>query len=66
MGHDLLDILVVGTGLPENGVRQELLELINRNGKTPDALTMDDLREILADYLQDVLLAARDHHQKIT
>lgn len=59
MGHLLLQELAKATGLPESIVKEELSKLISRSGKSIDQTTLDDLREILADYLQDVLSDAK-------
>jgi hypothetical protein len=54
--------LVTATGLPESGVELELFRLISKAGKTPETLTIDDLRELLAEYLQEVLVAAKKEY----
>lgn len=59
MGHLLLQELAKATGLPESIIKKELSELISKSGKSIDQTTLDDLREILADYLQDVLNDAK-------
>lgn len=59
MGRELFETLLAGTGLPDQGLRKEMSALMNRHGKSVDALTLDDLREMLADYLQDVLVEAK-------
>ncbi|MGZ3744321.1 MAG: hypothetical protein ACXWRE_00505 [Pseudobdellovibrionaceae bacterium] len=62
MGNTLLDLVILATGLPEEEVRQELQTLIDQHGKHAETLTTSDLREIMAEYLQDVLLAAKEQH----
>ena len=56
MGEALLTEVTSATGLPEKLVTDELTRLVQNAGLSTDAVTLDDLREILADYLQDVML----------
>lgn len=60
MGNALLEMVILATGLPEGEIRRELQTLIHRHGKTAETLTIEELREILADYLQDVLLTSSE------
>ena len=59
-GHALLEVLAEASGLPTDLVTQELTELIQAQGKNEKAVTLDDLREILSAYLQDVLVQAKE------
>lgn len=56
MDKKLTQTLISATGLPETPVERELLSLLERNGKSPDTLTLDELREVMAEYLQIVFL----------
>jgi hypothetical protein len=58
--EDLFNRVVRETGLPEDPVRSELRELLGRAGVDEHTLTLDELRRVLADYLQDVLLDAQE------
>ncbi len=58
MGEKLLADVVTATGLPEDLVTVELNRLVAKAGKKPEDLTLEELRLILAEYVQDVLLAA--------
>jgi len=62
MGEALLGELTEATGLPKELVDTELGRLIDQSGKVRDDVTLDDLREMLAEYVQDVLLAAKEAH----
>jgi len=62
MGNALLEMVILATGLPEGDIRRELQTLMVRHGKSAEHLTTDDLREIMAEYLQDVLLSAKEYH----
>jgi hypothetical protein len=60
MGPALLEMLVLATGLPEGQVRRELETLMQKYGKDPETLTMDELRQLMRDYVQDVLVEAKE------
>lgn len=62
MGHSLLETLILATGLPDSQIRSELQNLMSKHGKTPETVTVADLREMMTEYLQDVLVAAKDYH----
>jgi hypothetical protein len=58
VGEKLLADVASATGLPEDLVTVELNRLVAKAGKKPEDMTLEDLRLILAEYVQDVLLAA--------
>lgn len=60
MGERLFQTLVEATGLPQNPVEKELTSLLIKFEKHPDTLTLDELREVMADYLQTVFLELHD------
>ncbi|MCM2282158.1 MAG: hypothetical protein NDI61_09965 [Bdellovibrionaceae bacterium] len=59
MGEQLLMELIAATGLPQELVTSELNALIKKAGLDPARLSLEDIRLILAEYVQDVLLAAK-------
>lgn len=59
-GLDLLKTLIESTGLPDQAVKAELDRLLIKHAINPETITLDDLRLILADYLQDVLIEAKE------
>lgn len=59
-GLGLLRTIIEATGLPEESLENEMDRLIRNRGLDPQAVTLDDVREILAAYLQDVLCEAKD------
>lgn len=59
-GSLLFKILIQATGLPADAVEKELLGLMAARGVSIETLTLDELREVLAAYLQDTLLEAKD------
>lgn len=58
-GKDLIHTLIYGTGLPAEILAKELNNLLIAHRISEDQVTVDQIRDILADYLQDVLLAAK-------
>jgi hypothetical protein len=58
-GLKLLKDITAATGLPSEGVENELDRLIHAAGIKKENLTLDDLREVLANYMQDILLSAQ-------
>lgn len=63
MGEALIGELTDATGLPKELVDTELGRLITNAGMIREDVTLDDLRVILAEYVQDVLLAAKEAHE---
>lgn len=61
-GSDFLKSFVEATGLPDDFARKELERLTIAAGKNIQTLNINDLRLILASYLQDVLLGAREEY----
>lgn len=55
-GHELIEELVQAMGLPRESSRARIKSLIESHGKSLDALTVEDLRLILGEFMQDVLL----------
>jgi hypothetical protein len=56
MKKNIVSTVVAATGLPTSPVEKELMSLIAQNKKSADDLSLDELREIMADYLQTVFL----------
>ena len=54
MGNKLFWQVTALTGLPEELIGPELKNLLASKGVAPEQLTMDSLREALADYLTEV------------
>jgi hypothetical protein len=55
MTNKLLEELARATGLPENLVHRELNALLAKSGKDSEHLTLDLLREVIAEYLREVI-----------
>jgi hypothetical protein len=62
MKDTLFGEVTEATGLPKELISEELGQLISAAGVDRSEMTLDDLRRILADYVQDILLAAKDEH----
>jgi hypothetical protein len=59
-GLDLLKQIIAATGLPPEAVEREMQKLLQRSSVPPEDLSLDDLRELLSLYLQEVLVEAKD------
>lgn len=60
MGKTLITQIAESTGLPENLIQDELVSLLATAGVSAESATIEDLRKVLAEYLQDVLVAAKE------
>jgi len=58
-GLDLLKLLIESTGLPTEAVEREINSLVSKHGLVDTNVTLDDVRTILTNYLQDTLLEAK-------
>ena len=59
-GNKLISQIALNTGLPNEIMTDELSRLLGAAGLEPEMVTLDDLRKVLADYAQEVLLAAKE------
>ena len=62
MGKELIHTVVEATGLPQDPVHRELKSLLTANGKSMDNLSLEDLREVMAEYLQSVFVELKESH----
>lgn len=62
-GPKLFEVLIEATGLPKDSIQRELTSVLADRGLNPDEITLDDLREVLANYLQEALLEAKQDAQ---
>lgn len=60
MAENLFEQVVKNTGLPEDMISQDFLKLLSKKGLGSDSLTLDQLRDVLAEYLQDVFISAKE------
>lgn len=63
MGNKLFHTVIEATDLPQESVKNELSKILEAQGISPDAMTLDDLREVLANYLQDTILEAKEAYR---
>lgn len=56
MGNKLFSEVTGLTGLPDELIGTELASLLEEKGLKPEQLTLDQLREVLADYLAELAL----------
>lgn len=61
MGNKLFHAVVEATGLPEDNCQNEFADLLKKYGKDPEALTLEELREVIAEFLQDSILELAEH-----
>ncbi len=54
-GRELFEILVQNSGLPEGYARSRFQKLLADNGASVETLNLDQVREMLADLLQDLI-----------
>ena len=59
-GTALINELSHATGLPDDLIGEELSRIIASAGRSTSDVTLDELREMLAAYLQDVLIEAKE------
>lgn len=59
-GESLIKALASATGLPQTWVEEELKTLIVKQGLEPKDVSLAQLRVILAEFLQDTLLSAKE------
>lgn len=55
MTNRLLEELAKATGLPENLVHRELNALLAKSGRDSSNITLEQLREVIAEYLREVI-----------
>lgn len=51
-GHELLETIIALTGLPKDLAKQELARILENSGRDFSALTLDDIRVAMAEYLE--------------
>ena len=54
MDETLITQLCEGTGLPKDIVEKQLKEWVLESGKSPQDLTLEDMREVLIKVMQDL------------
>lgn len=65
LGNDLLNTVIQATDLPESLIEKELHQLLSSAGFNKDTVTLDDLREVMAQYLQTVFLELAENESPL-
>lgn len=60
MGNELFKKVTDATGLPEDLIARELTSVLEDKGMNKNDVTLDELRTVLADYLREVILHAKN------
>ncbi|MGZ3768417.1 MAG: hypothetical protein ACXVCP_01250 [Bdellovibrio sp.] len=60
MGASLSKTVIEETGLPKEIIEREFNAILAKFGKNPESLTMEELREVMAEYLQLVFLELQE------
>lgn len=60
MSDNFFDQITNATGLPPDMIASELGKIIQAAGLEKDLMTLEDLRRVLSEYVQDVLVAAKE------
>lgn len=63
MDDNLFEKIVKSTGLPEELITQDFLKKISEKGFEKSTLTIDQIRDVLSEYLQDVILQAQEEYK---
>jgi len=58
-GRQLIKMVLESTGLPTDSLEKELIRHLESRGLNPDHVSLEELRESLAIYLQIALLEAK-------
>lgn len=60
MGTTLTKTVIEKTGLPQDLIEKEFNAILEKFGKSPESLTIEELREVMAEYLQLVFLELQE------
>ena len=60
MANQLFKDVTEATGLPSELITKELSQLVSNKGIQNDNLTLEELRLVMADYLREVILQAKN------
>jgi hypothetical protein len=60
MSNQLIKDLTAATGLPDELITKELSQMLNNKGLAGEDLSIDDLRQVMADYLREVIIHAKN------
>ena len=63
MGNEIFKTVTKATGLPEDLIRDELGKVLNAKGIARDEVSLDELRAVLAEYLRETILNAKEEFE---
>lgn len=66
MKSTIISTVISATGLPEDLVKTELSQLSEQQGFNIDTMTIEQLRIVLSDYVQDVLVKLKENLESET
>lgn len=66
MGNELFQEVAQATGLPLEIVEREFSKLLAKKGIARDEVTLENLREAMAEFLKEVILHAKDKYENGT
>lgn len=66
MAKDLAQTLISATGLPQDPVEREFNKILEKYGKSQEHLTLNELREVMAEYLQIVFLELAEENSELS
>lgn len=56
VGNELYNSVISETGLQNEGIEDEFSKLLQKHSLDPQNLTLEQLREVMTEYLQDVFV----------
>lgn len=61
-GTELIKFLAENSGLPKDWIETQMESMIDSKGINPAEITLDDIRVILAECLQEIILEHSNNH----
>lgn len=58
-GLELIQVIAAATGLPKQLIITEIQTLASQKGIAPEDLSLSQLRNLLANYMQDILIESK-------
>ncbi len=66
MAKELAQELIAATGLPQDPIEREFNKILEKYGKNQEDLTIEELREVMADYLNLVFLELAEEDRELS
>lgn len=58
--NPVLNEIIENCGLPKEMITKELSQIILKNGYSEENITLEQMREVMADYIQTVFLELKE------